>query len=85
MRNERCKHLTKFLTRLILCQKEVLHFIEFTLTKYNIDNKIQESTQPASPFSIYQSLNLGKGGYSQTPSSEAKQGLCKLLKKKHNK
>lgn len=34
-------------------QKEVLHFIEFTLTKYNIDNKIQESTQPAAIQRIY--------------------------------
>ncbi len=66
-------------------QKEILHFIEYTLAKHNVDYKIQEPTQAADSFSIYQSLDLGKGGYSQTPSNEAKQGIRELLKKKHNK
>lgn len=39
----------------------------------------------ASPFEIYASLDLGKGGYAKVPARRAKRGIAKTLRKKHAK
>lgn len=61
---------------------EILHFVEFTVTKYR---SIPAPEQAATPdaFAIYQSLDLGQGGYAKAPSNRAKQGIRELLLKKH--
>ncbi len=37
------------------------------------------------PWTLYERLDLGPGGYSSTPATDAKQAVRRILKKKHRK
>ncbi|EIJ35448.1 hypothetical protein [Thiothrix nivea] len=63
-------------------QREILHFVEFIVTRYRTVPKPAQETTPDA-FAIYQSLDLGQGGYAKAPSNRAKQGIRELLLKKH--
>ena len=63
-------------------QREILHFVEFIVTKYRAAPILEQQTAPDA-FAIYQSLDLGQGGYTKAPSNRAKQGIRELLLKKH--
>lgn len=63
-------------------QREILHFVEFIATRYRSVPAPEPNTLPDA-FAIYQSLDLGPGGYAKAPSNRAKQGIRELLLKKH--
>lgn len=63
-------------------QREILHFVEFIVTRYRAA-PLPEQDAVSNPFAIYQSLDLGQGGYAKAPSNRAKQGIRELLLKKH--
>lgn len=63
-------------------QREILHFVEFIVTKYR-SAPVPEQQAVPNAFAIYQSLDLGQGGYAKAPSNRAKQGIRELLLKKH--
>ena len=37
------------------------------------------------PYSIYEQLDLGPGGYAQAPAKNAKTAVADIIRKKHNK
>jgi hypothetical protein len=63
-------------------QQEILHFVESVLAKYQTPVTTAKSVS-STPFAIYQTLDLGIGGYAQFPSNRAKQGIRELLLRKH--
>ena len=62
-------------------QQEILHFVEFMLAKYQAPVTAAKPVS-STPFAIYQTLDLGVGGYAQFPSNRAKQGIRELLLRK---
>lgn len=38
-----------------------------------------------SPYALYESLELGEGGYARAPASQAKRAIRELLKRKHGR
>jgi hypothetical protein len=58
---------------------DFVQFLEFRLQQQTLD--AANTTNKA--FDIYERLDLGEGGYSEYPSSAAKDGVKALLQVKH--
>lgn len=43
----------------------------------------QRDAEAAHPYEIYQSLDLGSGGWARAPARKAKEGIRRVLKAKH--
>lgn len=44
-----------------------------------------KKSRPSEPFKIYEKLDLGPGGYSRSPSTQASRGVKKAIRKKLRK
>lgn len=47
--------------------------------------KLAQATPSTSPYALYESLDLGPGGYALAPSTDNREGLRRALAKKHRR